>query len=68
MRRVVMLLGIYLGYRVGVLVAGDLGHTTLQVLLTLTWLGFCIYTWVGPALFQKQLKRELEPATLHSKY
>lgn len=68
MRRVVMLLGIYLAYRVGSLVAGDLGYTGLQALLTLTWLGFCIYTWVGPALFQKQLKRELEPATLHSKY
>ncbi len=68
MRRVVMLLGIYLGYRVGALVAGDLGYTVVQTLLTLTWLGFCIYTWVGPALFQKQLKRELEPATLHSKY
>jgi tetratricopeptide (TPR) repeat protein len=68
MRRVVMLLGIYLAYRVGVLVAGDLGHPNLQGVLAITWIGFCIYTWVGPALFQKQIKRELEPATLHSKY
>jgi tetratricopeptide (TPR) repeat protein len=67
-RRVVMLIGIYLAYRVGVLVAGDLGHEGLQALLMLTWLGFCIYTWVGPGLFQKQIRRELEPATLSSKY
>ena len=68
MRRVVMLLGIYLVYRVGVLVAGDLRHLALQAILAITWIGFCIYTWVGPALFQKLIKRELEPATLHSKY
>jgi tetratricopeptide (TPR) repeat protein len=68
MRRVVMLLGIYLAYRVGVLVVGDLGYPGLQGVLALAWIGFCIYTWVGPALFQKQLKRELEPATLDSKY
>jgi hypothetical protein len=67
-RRVVMLLGIYLAYRAGVLVAGDLGHQGVQAALMLTWLAFCIYTWVGPALFQKQIRRELAPATLHSKY
>ena len=51
-----------------VLVAGDLGHPLIQGVLAVAWIGFCIYTWVGPALFQKQIKRELEPATLHSKY
>jgi hypothetical protein len=51
-----------------VLVAGDLGHPLIQGVLALAWIGFCIYTWVGPALFQKQIKRELEPASLHSKY
>jgi tetratricopeptide (TPR) repeat protein len=67
-RRVVILIGIYLAYRVGVLVAGDFGREGLQAILMLTWIGFCIYTWVGPAVFQKQIRRELEPARLSSKY
>lgn len=68
MRRVVMLLGFYLAYRVALLVLGDLGYERAQLPLTLAWLAFCVYTWVGPGLFQKQLARELEPAQLGSKY
>ncbi len=60
--------GVYLLYRMGVLVLSDLGHPNAAGLLMVVWLAFCVYTWVGPALFQKQLARELEPATLHSKY
>jgi tetratricopeptide (TPR) repeat protein len=68
MRRVVALLAMYLAYRVGVLVLGDLGYAGAQLPLSLLWLGFCVYTWVGPTLFQKQLARELEPARLEPKY
>jgi hypothetical protein len=28
------------------------------------WLGFCLYTWIGPAIFQRQLRKELEKIRL----
>lgn len=67
-RRVLMLVGLYLVYRVGVMVLGDFGYENAQLPLVLAWLGFCVYTWVGPAVFEKQLKRELEPARIDPKY
>lgn len=67
-RRILMLVGLYLLYRVGTMVLGDLGHESAQLPLALAWLAFCVYTWVGPALFAKQLKRELEPARIDPKY
>lgn len=67
-RRVILLIGLFLLYRVASLALGDLGYADAQLPLQLLWLGFCIYTWVGPALFAKQLARELEPARLDSKY
>ena len=30
------------------------------------WLAFCVYTWVGPTIFQKQLQREMAPENLVS--
>ena len=67
-RRVVWLLGLFLAYHTLVLVVGDLGYPGAQAPLMLAWLAFCIYTWVGPALFRKQLARELRPAALRSEY
>jgi tetratricopeptide (TPR) repeat protein len=67
-RRVLMLVGLYILYRVGVMVAGDLGYAGAQLPLVAAWLAFCVYTWTGPVLFQKQLDRELAPAKLSEKY
>ena len=67
-RRVLMLIGLYLVYRVGVMLTGDLGYESAQLPLVAAWLGFCIYTWVGPTIFQKQLEREMAPARIDPKY
>jgi hypothetical protein len=32
--------------------------------LMFVWLGFCLYTWIGPAIFQRQLRKELEKIRL----
>ncbi len=67
-RRVVLLIGTYLAYRVGVLATGDLGYSSAVLPLNLLWLGFCVYTWVGPAMFGRQIAKELEPARLGANY
>lgn len=67
-RRVVLLIGAYLVYRVAVLAAGDLGYASAALPLNLVWLGFCIYTWVGPAIFSRQIAKELAPARLGANY
>lgn len=67
-RRVVLLIGMYLAYRASVIALDDTGHEQAGTWLSFAWLGFCIYTWVGPAIFQKQLRQELAPAGLSNKY
>lgn len=67
-RRVILLIGLFLVYRIASMALGDLGYSDAQLPLHLIWLGFCVYSWVGPALFAKRLQRELEPARLDPKY
>jgi tetratricopeptide (TPR) repeat protein len=67
-RRVVLLIGAYLAYRALSIALDDFGHQNAGTWLHFTWLGFCVYTWVGPAVFQRQLRKELEPAGLSAKY
>ena len=67
-RRVVLLIGIYLAYRAAMIALDDFGYEKAGTWAQFAWLGFCVYTWVGPAMFQKQLRKELEPASLSAKY
>jgi len=63
-RSVSLMLGVYLAIRVLTLVLQDLGLPTAADALTYLWLGFCVYTWVAPALFQRALAKELERVQL----
>ena len=67
-RRVVLLIGIYLVYRASMIALDDFGHRQAGTFAQFAWLGFCVYTWVGPAIFQKQLRKELAPAGVSAKY
>lgn len=67
-RRVMLLIGMYLAYRASMIALDDFGYAQAGTWVSFAWLGFCVYTWVGPAVFQKQLNRELAPATLSAKY
>jgi len=67
-RRVVLLIGAYLTYRALTIALADFGYEDAGTWLQFAWLGFCVYTWVGPAVFQRQLRKELEPAGLSAKY
>lgn len=67
-RRVVLLIGMYLTYRALMIALDDFGYRQASSWTQFVWLGFCVYTWVGPAVFQKQLRKELAPASVSSKY
>ena len=63
-RAITVLLCAFLVYRLSALILTDLGHPDAANMLQLVWLALCIYTWVGPGLFQKAVKRELETVKL----
>jgi Tfp pilus assembly protein PilF len=67
-RRVVLLIGFSLAYQVALLAVTDLGYPDAASPINYLWLAFCAYTWIGPTLFARQLRRELAPARLDSKY
>jgi tetratricopeptide (TPR) repeat protein len=67
-RRVMWLVVLFLVYRIVVIAANGNGSPQVAQLVRYLWLGFCIYTWIGPALFRKQLQQELNPVRLNSKY
>lgn len=67
-RRVVLLIGMYLVYRAAVIALDDFGYEQAGTWAQFAWLGFCVYSWIGPAVFQKQLRKELAPASVSAKY
>lgn len=58
-RSILVLLGAFVLYRVAVLVAGDFSRPDLAAGISIGWLAVVVYTWAGPALFQRSLKKEL---------
>jgi len=67
-RQIVVLLGLFLLYRVARQLAHDLDRPGLASVLNLVWLGFVVYTWVGPGMFQRMLRRELRGVRLDDRY
>lgn len=67
-RTIVSLLGVYLAIRVATLLLEDYGLAPEATMLSYAWLGFCVYSWVAPVLFQRALKRELDDVQLHERF
>ena len=63
-RAILVLLGVFVLYRVGLQLAGDLGHQELKSPIMGIWLALCIYTWVGPGLFRRSVRKDLEQVKL----
>jgi predicted Zn-dependent protease len=63
-----VLLGAFVAYRFATLAAKDLGQPDLASLIQLVWLGLAMYTWVGPALFQRMVRQELETVRLNPRF
>lgn len=58
-RLILAMILMFVVYRVGSQVLKDMDLGTAAMWLSFAWLAFVIYTWVGPALFQRTLAKEL---------
>ena len=67
-RTIVALVTLYLVKQLTVLVAHDLGLELLGDLVSYAWLAFCVYTWVGPAMFRRALDAELDDVRLRDDF
>ncbi|WP_394390019.1 tetratricopeptide repeat protein [Shewanella woodyi] len=63
-RMVVLLISGFLLFQVASIVLEDLGHKSVGEVVSMFWLGIVIYSWIGPAWFNRMLKKELETVSL----
>ena len=63
-RAILVLIGAFILYRLIAFSLTDLGYADVANLFRLFWFLLCIYTWVGPGLFDKMVKREIETISL----
>lgn len=63
-RSVIVLLAAFVLYRLAVIVSDQQGAAGLATGIQLAWLAIVVYSFAGPLLFQKALKRELESVEL----
>lgn len=64
-RRQILFLTLAFGaFRVLVLVAKDLQAPGAAQILEIAWLALAVYSWIGPAVFQRMLKREMGEVVL----
>jgi len=56
----VVLLGLYVSYRLLDQGLEDLGMEQAATVVTYTFLAFALYTWVAPAMMQRAIRRELD--------
>jgi tetratricopeptide (TPR) repeat protein len=67
-RRVVLLICLFLVYRVASITTQSFGYAQAAGPLNMVWLALCVYSWIGPGIFRRQLLRELAPSRLDPKY
>lgn len=63
-RSIAMMLAMYLGYRVVEIAARQADRPGLASVATILWLAFCAYTWIGPGLFARAVRKELDEVRL----
>lgn len=63
-RAVLLLLGMFLLYRIALIALPQQGHAEWTGPLSYAWLAFCAYTWVAPGLFWRSVKKELAQVRL----
>ncbi len=63
-RAILVLLGAFVLYKVGVVTAEGFGEQELANYIQVLWLAIVAYTWFGPGLFHQSLKKELETVKL----
>lgn len=67
-RAITLLIGIFMLYRIAMIVLDEGGHQQWLVPLSYAWIGFCAYTWIAPGLFWKSVRRELQQVRLKPEF
>lgn len=67
-RAIALMIGLYVAYRSTVILLAGGGQAKHATILSYVWLAFVVYTWVGPGLFQRGIKRELEQVRLREDF
>lgn len=67
-RAVALLVGIYVLYRISVIMLEENGMKEWAPFAQGLWLAFCVYTWVAPSLLVRALEKELAQVRLRSSF
>ena len=67
-RIILILVGMYAFYRLSSIFLKYSQYSQYQDILSLIWLAFVVYTWVGPTVFHKSIKKELETVKLNPNF
>jgi hypothetical protein len=67
-RAVVILIVAFLFTNLARQLLSDGGYPIAADGIQLAWLGLCVYSWVGPSMFQAALERELAPVQLDPRF
>jgi hypothetical protein len=58
----------FLAYRVATVFAQQHASKQIADLVNYAWYGMCAYSWFGPSLFQRSLRRELDQIKLRADF
>jgi hypothetical protein len=58
----------FVAYRVATQLLSDTGSAEGAKLVSYLWMGFCIYTWVGPKMFRDAVTKELGKVQLRDDF
>ena len=67
-RAILILVIAFVIYRIAIIVAGDFEQAILAGIIHVVWLIIVVYTWIGPVIFRKSLKKEIESVTLKQSF
>jgi tetratricopeptide (TPR) repeat protein len=67
-RSILVLLFAYIVYRVLSMGFDDMGHREAADFVRYVWLGLVIYSFLGPTIFNNQIKKELDDVKLRSDF
>lgn len=59
-KQILILISLYFFYRLGDQLFSDLEMSNAATICTITWLAFCVYSWMGPVIFHRSLAKELQ--------
>jgi len=67
-RAIIVLLLAFIMYRVATIISHDIQREDIASVIQIAWMAIVIYTFVGPALFNKSLKKEMAAIQLSNKF